>query len=179
MIDPNVPMAHTQANEFLPSVGGVPGAKKTMAEAEMEEFDVGQFNAIRKEQKEQMMELEKHYQDRQDIIQKQVQAEKDGLFNAFQQGMQNLYASLVQQVNATIEVQVTLRMEQEKLQEEHTARKRDIERRYHHEASRLVLSTSHTNRNPKTLARTSSGGSHNNPFSVSFTSLHRLLFPAD
>lgn len=168
MIDPNIPMAHHQVNEFLPSAGVAHGSRKNMAEPEADDFDVTQFNAIRKEQKEQMMDLDKHYQDRKDVIQKQIQAEQEVLFNAFQQGMQTLYGSLVQQVAATIEVQVTLRMDQEKLQEDHAARKRDIERRYHHEASRLVLSTSHATRNPKQHPTTTTNGAHaNNSFSVS------------
>lgn len=171
MIDPTVPtMPHSHVNEFLPSSGAAPGSRDVMAEPEMDDFDMTQFNAIRKEQKEQMLELDKHYHERRDIIQKQVQAEQEGLFSAFQQGMQNFYGSLIQHVNSTVEVQVKLRMEQEKLQEDHAARKRDIERRYHHEASKLMLSTSTASRNPKQLPRTVSSGSQANSYAVSFQS---------
>lgn len=173
MIDPNGPMAHTQVNEFLPSNGTAAGARKTMVDTEMDEIDVSRFNAIRKEQKAQMMEVDKVYQEKQDIITKQMQAEEERLFNAFQQGMQSLYASLVQHVNANVEAQVKLRMTQEKLQDDHAEKKRDIDRQYHNEASRLVLSTSHSgSRIPKQLSRTTSNDSHSKSFTVSSNGDH-------
>lgn len=177
MIDPNVPMAHSQVNEFLPSARAVPNSRNAMADSEVDDFDVGRFHAIRKEQKEQMMELQKSYQDRKDFIKKTIQAEQESLFNAFQQGMQSLYGSLVQQVATTIERQVTLRLDEEKLEEQHAAGKRDIERRYHHEASK-VLSTPAT-RNSTQVPRASSSGSHTNSFLVSFVTLYCLLPQAD
>lgn len=164
MIDPSVSMAHHQRNEFLPSAHHGPRAQPAAVEAaEADDFDV-QFDAIRNNQKEQMMDLNQHYQDRRDILQKQIQAEQEGLFNAFQQGMQALYGTLVQQVAATIDVQVRLRVKQEKLQDEHAARKADIERRYHQETSMLF----HAARRPKHLQTMPTDGAHTASFPVSF-----------
>lgn len=167
MIDQTAIMVPNTVNEFLPAAGAAPGHRLNPEEGEEDDFDVARFSAIRKEQKEQLERLEQHYQHRQTAIEQQVRAEQEGLFNVFQQGMQNLYTGLTQHVTTTIEAQVKLRMEQERLREEHSSQKRDIERRYHNEASRLVMSTSHATRNPKQLPRSSSSASHSNSFPVS------------
>lgn len=168
MIDPTVAMAHQHVNEFLPSSGPASGHRNAIPDPDVDDLDVSRFNALRKEKNEQLRELEKYYHDKRDAINKQVQAEQESLFSAFQQGMQNFYASLVQHITGTIEDQVKLRLEKEKLDQEYAAQQREIDRRYHHEASRLVTSTSHATRPSKPLPRTASNGSHTNSFSVGF-----------
>lgn len=130
-------------NEFLP-----PGAGQTphLDDMDEEEFDMARFSAIRKEQKDELERLEHHHHNKQLQIENQVRGEIDRLFAHFQQGMQNLYTGLTQTINATVETQVKLRMEQERLREDHVANKREVERRYHNEASKIVMSTSNAAR---------------------------------
>lgn len=130
-------------NEFLPPAAGQP---QRMDEMDEDEFDMARFSAIRKEQKDELERLEHHHHSKQHHIESQIRQEVDRLFGHFQQGMQNLYTGLTQTINATVEAQVKLRMDQERLREEHEANKREVERRYHNEASKIVMSTSHAAR---------------------------------
>lgn len=117
-----------------------------MDDMDEDEFDMARFSAIRKEQKDELERLEHHHHSKQHQIEGQIRQEVDRLFGHFQQGMQNLYTGLTQTINATVEAQVKLRMDQERLREEHETNKREVERRYHNEASKIVMSTSHAAR---------------------------------
>lgn len=137
-------------NEFLPAAAR---QRPNMDEIEEDEIDMARFSAIRKEQKEELERLDHHHHTKQLQIENQIRAELDQLFNHFQQGMQSLYTGLTQTVNTTVEVQVKLRIQQERLREEHATNKREVERRYHNEASRLVMSTSQVARHTQSLLR--------------------------
>lgn len=132
-------MNPSSVNEFLP-----PGAGQAPHndDVEEDEFDMARFSAIRKEQKDELERLDHHHHNKHLQIENQIRGEVDRLFVHFQQGMQNLYTGLTQTINNTIETQVKLRIEQERLREDHAANKREIERRYHNEASKIVMSTS-------------------------------------
>ncbi|PSR84046.1 hypothetical protein BD289DRAFT_482952 [Coniella lustricola] len=141
-------IAPMNLNEFLPA------STRPMAqgmEREDEELDIAKFSAIKKERKDELDQLDRYHQSKQDEIEGQVREQLDRLFQQFQQGMQGLYASLTQTAHATVETQVKLRMQQEKLREEHAINKRDIERRYHNEASRLFISPSEAKHHSHTM----------------------------
>lgn len=114
-----------------------------------DDFDVARFSAIRKEQKDELDRLDHHYSTSQAAIEAQVRGEVDQLFQQFQLGMQQLYTSLTKTVGINIENQVQLRLKQERLRREHETKKSEVEARYHNEASKLIISTSHTGRHPK------------------------------
>lgn len=133
-------MNRTSVNEFLPASHLPP----QMGETEDDEIDVARFSAMKRQQKDELDHLEHRHQAKQHEIEKQVAAELDKLFTHFQTGMQTLYTALHQTVNTTIDSQVKLRMQQERLKDEYAAQKRDAERRFHNDVSQLVMSTSQT-----------------------------------
>lgn len=139
-------MQANSANEFLPAVAGSRPYGDNGGE---DDFDVARFSAIRKEQKEELERLDQQYSSSQAAIETQVRGEVDQLFQQFQLGMQQLYTNLTKTVGITIENQVQLRLKQERLRREHDAKRGDVEARYHNEASKLIISTSHAGRHLK------------------------------
>lgn len=139
-------MPSNSGNEFLAPAGGSRSYGDNSAD---DDFDVARFSAIRKEQKDELERLDHHYSSSQATIETQVRGEVDHLFQQFQLGMQQLYTNLTKTVGITIENQVQLRLKQERLRREHEAKKSDVETRYHNEASKLIISTSHAGRHPK------------------------------
>lgn len=134
-------MNRTSVNEFLPAASQ---PRQHLGEMEDDEIDVARFSAMKRQQKDELDRLEHRHQAKQHEIEKQVRAELDKLFTHFQTGMQTLYTTLHQTVNTTVDAQVKLRMQQERLREEHATKKRDAERRFHNDVSQLVMSTSQT-----------------------------------
>ncbi|KAJ4417141.1 hypothetical protein N0V82_006341 [Gnomoniopsis sp. IMI 355080] len=122
-------MQANSANDFLPAVVGSRPYGDNGGE---DDFDVARFSAIRKEQKEELERLDHHYSSSQAAIDTQ------------------LYTNLTKTVGITIENQVQLRLQQDRLRQEHETKKSEVEARYHNEASKLITSTtSHAGRHPK------------------------------
>lgn len=139
-------MQPNSANEFISTAAGGRPYGDNGGE---DDFDVARFSAIRKEQKDELERLDHHYSSSQAAIETQVRGEVEQLFQQFQHGMQQLYTNLTKTVGTTIENQVQLRLSQERLRREHEAKKIEAEARYHNEASKLIISTSHAGRHPK------------------------------
>lgn len=139
-------MPSNPGNEFLTPAGGSRSYADNGGE---DDFDVARFSAIRKEQKDELERLDHHYSTSQATIETQVRGEVDHLFQQFQLGMQQLYTNLTKTVGITIDNQVQLRLKQERLRREHEAKKGEVETRYHNEASKLIISTSHAGRHLK------------------------------
>lgn len=155
-------------NEFLPASAGPRLKGDTGGE---DDFDLARFNAIRKEQKDELERLDRRHHDQQAAIDNQIQLEYDRLFQHFQQGMQNFYASLRQTINTTVENQVNFRMQKERICEDHTTNKRDVEKRFHSEASRLVMSSTHAVRPSQPFPTVPSNVSRPAPLAASPVSL--------
>lgn len=141
-------------NDFLPT--GV-AQRPRMDDAGEDEFDMSKFSAIRKSHNEELERLEKEYENRQLAIQNELRRGSNTFFEEFQTGMQKFYTNLVQTFNATIEDQVKLRMQEERLHNELLNKKKEVEHRYHHETSKIVLSSSHGSRQTKTSMQRPSG----------------------
>lgn len=139
-------MPSNSGNEFLAPAGGSRSYGENSGD---DDFDVARFSAIRKEQKDELERLDHHYSSSQATIETQVRGEVDHLFQQFQLGMQQLYTNLTKTVGITIENQVQLRLKQEQLRREHEAKKGEVETRYHNEASKLIIFTSHAGRHLK------------------------------
>lgn len=150
-------MNQHSVNDFLPT--GV-AQRPRVDDGGDDDFDMTKFTAIRKNHNEELEHLEKEYENRHLEIQSEIRKTSNTFFEEFQTGMQKFYTNLVQTFNTTVEDQVKLRMQEERLRDELVNKKNELDQRYHHEASKIVLSSSHASRQGKlTSQRPSSGPS--------------------
>lgn len=131
-------MQSNPVNDFLPA-----RASRPYEDAGEDDFDVARFSAIRKDQKDEMERVDHHFNSSHATIEAQIRGENDQLFQQFQLGMQQFYTNLTKTINTTVENKVLLRLDQERLRTEHEAKKNEVNNRYHNEASKLIISTSH------------------------------------
>lgn len=135
-----------RVNEFLPpasSATGSPADRMDTAANPMEDdFDVAQYRALKKDKQEEQKRLDHEHDHRHRQLEEQVHLENNRLYSQLQQrvneSIQRAFIDLQPAIAATINNQVSLRLEQQRLRDEHAASKTTIEQRYHNKITSLM-----------------------------------------
>ncbi|KAI7778168.1 hypothetical protein LA080_002515 [Diaporthe eres] len=135
-----------RVNEFLPpasSATASPADRMDTAANPMEDdFDVAQYRALKKDKQEEQKRLDHEHDHRHRQLEEQVHLENNRLYSQLQQrvneSIQRAFVDLQPAIAATINNQVSLRLEQQRLRDEHAASKTTIEQRYHNKITSLM-----------------------------------------
>lgn len=135
-----------RVNEFLPpasSATASPADRMDTTTNPMEDdFDVAQYRALKKDKQEEQKRLDHEHDHRHRQLEEQVHLENNRLYSQLQQrvneSIQRAFIDLQPAIAATINNQVSLRLEQQRLRDEHAASKTTIEQRYHNKITSLM-----------------------------------------
>ncbi|KAK2599751.1 hypothetical protein N8I77_011479 [Diaporthe amygdali] len=135
-----------RVNEFLPPTSAVapapPGDRMDVTNAVEDDFDVAQYRALKKDKQEEQKRLDHEHDHRHRQLEEQIHMENSRLFSQFQQrvneSIQRAFIDLQPSIAATISNQVSFRLEQQRLRDEHAASKSNIEQRYHNKITSLM-----------------------------------------
>lgn len=135
-----------RVNEFLPpasSAAASPADRMDATANPMEDdFDVAQYRALKKDKQEEQKRLDHEHDHRHRQLEEQVHLENNRLYSQLQQrvneSIQRAFIDLQPAIAATINNQVSLRLEQQRLRDEHAASKTTIEQRYHNKITSLM-----------------------------------------
>lgn len=135
-----------RVNEFLPPTAAAapapPGDRMDVTNAVEDDFDVAQYRALKKDKQEEQKRLDHEHDLRHRQLEEQVHMENSRLFSQFQQrvneSIQRAFIDLQPSIAATISNQVSFRLEQQRLRDEHAASKSNIEQRYHNKITSLM-----------------------------------------
>lgn len=127
-------------NEFLPSTA-------TADRMDLDDdFDMAQWQALKKDKLEEQKRLDDEHHRSQMQIEMQLQAENQHLFSQFQhkvqESIQQVFVDLQQSITATVDAQVELRLQQQRLREEHAASTVGIEQRHLNKITHLMAPSS-------------------------------------
>jgi len=138
-------MDHKRVNEFLPpaAASAATANPADRMDAPMEDdFDVAQYRALKKDKQEEQKRLDHEHDHRHRQLEEQVHLENSRLYAQLQQrvneSIQRAFIDLQPAIAATINSQVSLRLEQQRLRDEHAASKNTIEQRYHNKITGLM-----------------------------------------
>lgn len=133
-----------RVNEFLPPASSAPAppADRMDATPMEDDFDVAQYRALKKDKQEEQKRLDHEHDHRHRQLEEQVHLENNRLYSQLQQrvneSIQRAFIDLQPAIAATINNQVSLRLEQQRLRDEHAASKTTIEQRYHNKITSLM-----------------------------------------
>ncbi|POS76359.1 hypothetical protein DHEL01_v205255 [Diaporthe helianthi] len=135
-------MDSKHVNEFLPpsSASAIPAERM---DAPMEDdFDVAQYRALKKDKQEEQKRIDHEHELRHRHLEEQVHQENSRLYAQLQQrvneSIQRAFIDLQPAIAATINNQVGLRLEQQRLRDDHAASRNTIEQRYHNKITSLM-----------------------------------------
>lgn len=134
-----------RVNEFLPpasSATASPADRMDIANPMEDDFDVAQYRALKKDKQEEQKRLDHEHDHRHRQLEEQVHMENNRLFSQVQQrineGIQRAFMDLGPVIAATVNNQVSFRLEQQRLRDEHASSKSSIEQRYHNKITSLM-----------------------------------------
>ncbi|KAG6361260.1 hypothetical protein INS49_009484 [Diaporthe citri] len=135
-----------RVNEFLPPASSATASPAdrmdTTANPMEDDFDVAQYRALKKDKQEEQKRLDHEHDHRHRQLEEQVHLENNRLYSQLQQrvneSIQRAFIDLQPAIATTINNQVSLRLEQQRLRDEHAASKTTIEQRYHNKITSLM-----------------------------------------
>lgn len=133
-------MAPNPMNEFLPSTA-------TPDRMDLDDdFDVARWQALKRDKLEEQKRLDEEHHQSQLQIEMQLEAENQRLLlqvqHKVQQSIQQVFVDLQQSIVATVGAQVDLRLQQQRLREEHAASTVGIEQRHLNKITHLMAPSS-------------------------------------
>ncbi|KAH8752850.1 hypothetical protein F5883DRAFT_527450 [Diaporthe sp. PMI_573] len=134
-------------NKFLPPALSTTATPADWMDAPMEDdFNVAQYRALKKDKQEEQNRLDHKDDLRRRQLEEEVVHENSRLYAQLQQrvneSIQRAFTDLQPAITATINSQVSLRLEQQRLRDEHAASKNTIEQHYHNKIMSLVAMSS-------------------------------------
>lgn len=131
-----------RVNEFLPPSSASATPADRMDAPMEDDFDVAQYRALKKDKQEEQKRLDHEHDLRHRHLEEQVHQENSRLYAQLQQrvneSIQRAFIDLQPAIAATINSQVSLRLEQQRLRDEHAASRNTIEQRYHNKITGLM-----------------------------------------
>lgn len=131
-----VVMNPNPVNEFLPST-----ATPDRMDVD-EDFDMARWHALKKDKLEEQKRLDEEHHRSQMQIEMQLQAENQHLLSQVQhkvqESIQQVFVDLQQSIAATVDAQVNLRLQQQRLRDEHAASTISIEKRHLNKLTHLM-----------------------------------------
>lgn len=127
-------------NEFLPSAA-------TPDRMDLDDdFDMARWQALRKDKLEEQKRLDEEHHQTQMQIEMQLEAENQLLLSQVQhkvqESIQQVFVDLQQSIVATVGTQVELRLQQQRLRDEHAASTASIEQRHLNKITHLMAPSS-------------------------------------
>lgn len=135
-----VTMNPNPINEFLP-------ATATPDRMDLEvEFDMARWQALKKDKQDELKRLEEENRQSQTQLEMQLEAENQQLLSQVQlkvqESIQQVFVDLQLSIAATIDAQVGLRLQQQRLRDEHAASTAAIEQRHVNKITDLMAPSS-------------------------------------